>query len=208
MITEIATFLAAPLAFYIVLSVIGLILFICAVLEKGFLSFIATAAAVYLVGSQNPELATNPTFLIGIALAYVIGGLFVGRFKWSRFLGTQFERLSNIRDGFLISRKLPNDYFKSNETPDEKILADYAEYLGNKTGRGVYPKVMSVAGINAAIAPKASDNKASIVMWIGYWPVYLVWYLIADICKDIGTAIYNAVGGYFQKMSNEKFAKL
>jgi len=251
MLTFIAGIVAAPAVWLIAISVVSLLLFTFAVLEKGFLTFALTLATGYLVAVRYPDLATNPTFIISMAGVYIAGGLLVGRFKWSRFLSNQFERVKNLRDEFLMSNHLPLDIFKQGipaaaaimlinekkkptnknarnafspevtvekqteeqkqaeqQRAEENLLTAYSDHLSRKIDYYHTPFPLTMETINAALAPKAKDNKGSIVMWIGYWPVYLVWYLIADICKDIGTAIYNAVGGHFQKMSDEKFNQL
>lgn len=69
-------------------------------------------------------------------------------------------------------------------------------------------KVSTYENLVKELTPKAIKNKAAIVMWIAYWPISMVWYIIGDLLKDLGLALYKLVGGNFQKVANSKFEQL
>jgi hypothetical protein len=50
-------------------------------------------------------------------------------------------------------------------------------------------------------APRAKDMKASIIGRIADWPVSVIVYLLSDVMKDIGTAMYEVMGGFYEHIA-------
>ena len=72
---------------------------------------------------------------------------------------------------------------------------------------GFHPPT-SIAQFNEVVKPKANDNKATIIMWMSYWPLSAIWFIVADMIKEMFNYIYDQLGGYFQRVSDEKFKNL
>jgi hypothetical protein len=91
------------------------------------------------------------------------------------------------------------------------VLEGYIEYVTKIFGRNnidYCPAEPTLGHFHAALAPKASKYKGSIVMWITYWPISSVWYISKDVVLNFNRWLYNLVAGRFQKMAVEKFAQL
>lgn len=55
------------------------------------------------------------------------------------------------------------------------------------------------------VKPEASDNKGRIIAWISYWPISIIWTLIADFVTGVARRIYNKISGLFDKISDKVF---
>jgi hypothetical protein len=54
--------------------------------------------------------------------------------------------------------------------------------------------------------PKASRHRSHIYLWIGYWPVSMVWTLIDDPVRRVINAIVDWLKGLYQKISDSVWA--
>lgn len=204
--------LAVSAWFWLPILLVALILGAVIVNEKGGVSTFFTVVLGILVAAKFPsflEFISDPIHIAIAFAGYVVGGVLWSRYKWSVFLNRKVEFYKSLRDGFLMAQKLPLDYFKNGEY-DRTVFADYIDYLKQRCDYRLYLSgpYKSIAELNADLAPKASANKGSIVMWIAYWPIYVVWFIIADMVTELANAIYRAIGGHFQKMSDAKFAEM
>lgn len=68
--------------------------------------------------------------------------------------------------------------------------------------------VQGMNRIKSEITPKVSKYKSKIILWILYWPSYLVIYLFSDVVRDTLNFVYRKVSGYFQSVSDDSFNKL
>lgn len=111
------------------------------------------------------------------------------------------------------------ELWEANETT-KKLRKEYEETLRNyirsmKSRLAGTPYTIPDASeystydeFNQQVTPIVRKNKATIMMWISYWPLSAVWFIIADLVKEFGAYLYRLVGSYFQKVSDEKFQQL
>lgn len=229
-------FAALPI-FWVAFAIIATVLWSLVVYERGGWAIAATIAFLALVVSKWTVLldyATWTNFLIAIP-AFGVFGVLWARYKWSRFISKAYDRIIEQRSAFLKKRSLPAETLANLDArllakdPDQgdadvnaetatqvadKVAAlalvnDYKEYAIKYMGADAYgTPLKTVAQVHASMAPQASNNKGSIIMWITYWPISVIWYIIGDLMKDLGLALYKMVGGNFQKMSDAKFKTL
>lgn len=206
-ITGVLVGVAAWPFFWVIFATLATILSVVVINEKGILSSALSLGVLVMLASKWQSILTNPFPLIAGVGGYLILGLLWSRFKWSRFLSEKFDKFQVAIQSFMKTGNLDKDKLLALKG---SALEEYKNEVRNRSGErfaGEY-SAKTVSEFNASLAPKAVTNKASIVMWIAYWPVTVFWYLCADIITDIGRGLYRMVGGHFQKMSTEKFNSL
>jgi hypothetical protein len=62
--------------------------------------------------------------------------------------------------------------------------------------------IAHVESSNIEVGTKARNHKTRIIRWICYWPIVLIWSLLDDFIKHMGTLIYRQLAGLFQRVSN------
>lgn len=199
--------IAAWPAFWLLFAILTVVMSAFVVNERGGWSTLCTIGLGLMIAAKWQVILANPLPLVAAIIGYLVIGVLWSRFKWSRFLSLRFDQLAAVRDKWLKANDLAKDALV-NLTP--KQFESYKDQFKNTFGYhySFDNHAKTVAEFNASLAPKASTNKGSIVMWIAYWPVTAVWYIAADIVTDIAKGLYNMVGGHFQNMSNEKFNQL
>lgn len=206
-ITGVLVGVAAWPFFWVIFAILATVLSVFVINERGVLSSFFSLGVIVMIAAKWQSILTNPfPLIIGVG-GYLIIGLLWSRFKWSRFLSEKFNKFFAARDLFLKEKNIDKDRLQSLVGED---LQEYIEKIRSYSGQhwAGAGNSKTVAAFHESLAPKAVTNKSSIVMWIAYWPVTIFWYFCADFLADIGKALYNMVGGHFQKMSNEKFSGL
>ena len=56
-----------------------------------------------------------------------------------------------------------------------------------------------------SLPPKAMDHKSHIISSMVYWPMSMIWYLLADFLKEIFTKIFNYFRNLYQSISDSVF---
>ena len=197
--------------FYLILAVLFIGLSSFVVYEKGSWSTFFTLIFGVAICAKFPAVfafLSNPLYLGLTSLGYAVIGVLWARFKWSLFISKRFEEICIMRDKHLRGAGLTLEYIQSSSvTPED--LAEYIKHMRyqcSHTSSG--PTILTLKELGACLAPKAADNKGSIVMWITYWPISMLWFAIADLVREFGLAIYRAVSSHFQGMADSKFEKL
>ena len=180
--------------------------------ERGFGSTISTIILGALVVIKWPAIVTglaNPVVVLGGIAGYALLGVVWARLKWGKYLSVQFDRIVQLRDAFLKDRGVTQEQLRNSN--DQGTFIAYVKFLQDKMGYGYRTNLeyaKDLGAVNKILTPRAASSKASIVMWITYWPVSILVYLLRDLLVDFGTAVYRMIGGAFQRVADEKFQQL
>lgn len=214
LLLQLAGFALLPI-FWVPIIITLLILWSFVVYEKGGFATFFTIVFGVMVAAKFPAViafVTNPIYMVAALVAYSIIGVLWARYKWSSLLNKKVEQFVAMRNKFLMVQKLPLNYFKTDAIEPDDIaskadqLQKFIKYALDNASFSVYSvDVTTMQALQRAQAPQASKNKGAIVMWIAYWPISVIWFICADLFRELGHAIYRAVGGHFQKMSDAKF---
>jgi hypothetical protein len=194
--------------FWVPLAIITIILWCFVVHERGGWATIATIALGVAIAAKFPvviDFITNPLYVAGALVLYAVIGVLWARYKWSNFLTKKAEAFVASRAAFLRQKNLPLDYFKAHSA-DAEMLASFVKEIKYGAPRGTnWADITKMSELLKLVAPQASTNKGSIVIWIAYWPISVIWFIVADLVTELAEAIYRAVSGHFQRMSDAKF---
>lgn len=140
---------------------------------------IAFVAACQFAGNSNPAGYVSTHILNDIiaVLAYAAIGVLWGFFRWFVYLVKKRAELDEKKQSFLARNNITD---KSQITDDIKRRWD--DIRTN--------------------APRAVDNKSTIVHWIIFWPCSIFCFLLADVVIEAGNTVFAVVSRSFQTMSN------
>lgn len=150
------------------------------------------------------------SYLFYIVPCYFVAGIAWSRFDWSRVVESQRNRVIEARDSLLIEMKEPLGYFSTLNFPlnghDLALVTELAIEFDVSSLR--VREATNMVEVYMLMAPSAKRHKADIIMKIAYWPIYAVWYVVADLVTDAATWLYNKIGGWFQRASEDRFKNL
>jgi hypothetical protein len=140
-----------------------------------------TLLALDLFG--NAELwswiASNPLVLAGGAVGYVAFGIAWSMFKWFKFARKRLVVYQNQRSKFMKNHGLgENDEMPAN------LYLSWSDYL---TG--------------AIALPDPRKEKRRIVAWMSYWPWSVIYFVLADLVREIFQFVYNRTSVIFQRIT-------
>jgi predicted membrane protein len=121
----------------------------------------------------------NPLRIILYAFGYLIAGIIWSFAKWYMFLVGKKNEYEEKKKKFLEEKSAKN-----------KTWPEYA-----KTNLDKYPL-------------EALDHKWSIIRWMSYWPISLVWSVIDDLVEKILRTIWNLLKNIYQKISDRVFKNI
>lgn len=178
--------------------------------ERGFASSLMTILTGALVVLKWPVLidyVTNPVAIGGVIIGYAVIGVVWARFHWGKYLGERVDRILTARTKYEIRENLPEGYLKSDKVTANHVRG-FEEYLSQYHSMSTMRVVNTLAELYKAVTPSASKCKGAIVMWIAYWPASMALFVLRDMLRDFGLAIYRIIGGQFQKVADKKFSAL
>lgn len=168
-----------PLFWYAFTIFAGIILFSLET-DNGFVSSLAVIGfvlALWLFGDIGALFTlTGISTLLSLVVVYLFIGALWSVAKWLFFLW-----------------EAKAWYTKNKARMDDDLKRGYFE--GNRYFRD-----------HKDFPPRAARHKAQIMLWIAYWPFSMVWTLLNDPITRAVKAIYNALGGLMQRMSDRVFA--
>lgn len=200
----------ALLPIFWVPMVVALVILWCLVVhEKGKFATFVTIVFGVMIAAKFPLLVdfiSSPLNIVLVVGLYGMVGVLWSRYKWSNFLTKKVTLFVGMREAFLKLNDLPMDYLKTNPE-DTDTLSKFVDYINQRItySARLTTKIASLRELHNVMAPQTSSNKGSIVMWIAYWPISVIWFIVADLVTELAETIYKAVGGHFQKMSDAKF---
>lgn len=150
----------------------------------------------------------HPIILGVLVITYFAGAVVWARVEWSRFIYKKRETFVTYRDKFLQAKNLTTEWFAT-----ANYETDYAEaFVSGLRDKG-FPNIrlsnmsdqITIATVLQKVVPQASDSKADIIMWMIYWPVLVIWFVVADMLGEIFQAMYRRLAGHFQGVSDKAF---
>lgn len=190
---------AVTAAWYIFwpLTVVALIIILaCEETERDFLAFATLCAYLFVawkfMGLDWIGYAREHTGqMLLIILGYFVAGLIWAVVKWVLYV-------IKMRS---LYRELKCNFLKQKKVEGEEIPAEYKDawkdFFERSKSRGYREESIP------ATAPRISDHKARFARWMTYWPMSMIWTVLADLVKDLFNAIFEAVKGGMQSISDK-----
>ncbi len=139
----------------------------------------------------------NPVLMLECAAAYLIVGSI-----WSV---VRFKLLCTDARDLLEDTK---EEFKEEHKIEGPIPADMREkwrkFAGSKSWPGSDRWSKTISTI-ADVIPKPRNNKATILYWMGYWPLSMLWFFLHDMIERIVTRIYRAFAKMYEAIARNTF---
>lgn len=198
--------------FWVLVTVEVVLLFSSVVYEKiglAWTSIIIFSTLLWLFGDFNLVLfiIKNPVMSSACFAGYAILGSGWSIIKWYLFNGEIRESYDRIRDKFLLDNNI------SGNTIPPELKTSWREKLSNKDNwtqannswHTYVPKSYSVRKAED-IAPQLSDFRATIVFWISFWPVSMLWSILHNFIEKFFNMIYNRLRAVYASISRKTFA--
>jgi hypothetical protein len=140
----------------------------------------------------------NPSYLVYGALIYFPVGAAWATFKWFMLVSDKKTKYKESKADFLRRYNITDFNISMSEKSVNDGILDQKVLDAWKVTCRSYPYDLQI--------PQAREYKYHIMRWLGYWPFSVVWTVISDFVRRISKAIYNAIHGALQAISNKIFA--
>lgn len=210
-------FVAGGLAFWVLSAVVAVLILVALDRDSGWGAFWALVAfcVAFTVWGQGVDVAkwalANPTYIAGGVGVYLLAGAVWGVAKWALKVRKLARECKDIyqkrRFDFLMQRSEKMRGVTVNEaTPvpahlqKEWIKTPINTYKGNffqQIDRDTQGKI---------VAPRARDYKASILLWMSFWPLSALWTVLDDLVKEVFENIYQFLSTWLQSIADKAFA--
>lgn len=176
--------------------------------ERPVHSVVLTAIILFLAFQKWPVLShvfDTWYYAAGGVLAYFVFGLLYTRFRWYLYLKVIRTMYLDLRTKYIKDNALEEDFFaqKIHKDGDSDLSRTFLSRAAEAFGLHIAPPCIDA--LLRRIVPTAGSCKAQIIMRIAYWPTSLVWFMCGHVLKDIGVAIYNRTGLWFQRASESTY---
>lgn len=166
--------------------------------EEGWASGIISFVLALLLWNYGKDIwafvSTNVATTIYFSLGYVILGMGWSILKWNEFVKRKVALFKYNRAKYIKENKT----FKETDPIHLRGLCDYLRNFGFK----VYGSdVENMKDIIVQIMPNGTDNKASIIAWISYWPLSLTATLLNNPFRKLWLYVYSLCSGVYDKIS-------
>lgn len=189
---------------------IGLVLIVLAFLAASLISlqfesiFFLSLSILMLIGMLKavnicdiPNLVyENPSITIYLAIGYLFLGVCWATFKWYLYCLDKAAEYKEAKDT-LYKYWLNNEIGQNaaNDWTEEQKQVQWKEYLKSKAHKFNY----------GDIVPKISNSKHKLFIWVGYWPVSIVWTFLSDFITRTIQKIYDYLKGFWQRIAEYVF---
>ncbi len=194
-------FVIGTLWFWLLLAAAAVVMAVCVAREafgRATLTLVATLAVLTLFGDFNVLSWLrhhSVSFLIYLSV-YLAAGTAWSVAKWWFFV-------RNLRAGY-DEGKLR--FLRENKVDGTAIPAELREGWRRNAHRYMPDRLGRLApDISEGVVPRARDYKGKIMSWMIYWPLSLIGTLIDDPIRKLFQAIFNAIQGAFQRISDRAF---
>lgn len=121
---------------------------------------------------------------------YLIGGVAYAVGKWTLLLFKLRNKVLSIDDTMVKNYR--RDYTSTtNGVDDEEVVRKIRKSLAYQVFEdNSYP-------------PQISRNKGNFVAWALFWPINLIWTMIADVATEFFSYIHRKWTGFLQYLSNK-----
>lgn len=113
-------------------------------------------------------------------LAYIIGGAVYSVLKWC----IELYRLRQTVLAIDLANKPANSVYSDEAWIDKQKT----EAANRRFDSYAYP-------------PRASDNKGTLFVWAVFWPLNLVWTLVADVAREAWGWLYRKFGAIYDRIA-------
>lgn len=164
------------------------------------LSLIVFFVLMWLFGNFNIFywIYTNPITFTACAAVYLVVGVLWSFGKWYLFLTDVKDAYSQIREEFKQSHNITGDVIPVRDLESwRNALSDESKWDRHLEGRHHFDRIHRVTS-TTDIIPKASNYKATIIFWMAYWPLSLLW----SICSDFIERLFQRIYRTFQELYN------
>ena len=168
------------------------------------LSLLGVGLILWLLGDFNvfAWAWVNPLFMLECVGAYLVLGVVWSLSKWKMLCVDIRTMLQEAKIDFRSKYEITED------TIPLDLRGKWGEYLGNQDwgwlpGRGRYNR--SIRSIEDVI-PHPKDYKATILYWLGYWPLSMLWFFFHDMIERVFTWIYRTFSRLYRSIARGTFA--
>jgi hypothetical protein len=196
-------FVFGTLTFFIALAFAFILLLYFLEHERGFGATLVAILAVTLVCFGNginvfSFIAQNPLLTLGLVAGYFAAGTLWATAKWY-FYVRRFVDIFNEVKANLLKR----------EGPDAMANRSNRDILLNQVNNRFIRSSSYSSRLGWEDLPLApSNNKATILMWMGHWIPSMIWTLINDPVRKTFRYIYNRLSGTLVKISTRASASI
>ncbi len=197
--------LAASFLFWPALALLVVLLWVSTENDKGWWSTLVTLLLGFVVYTKWPQLKETFgawTFVVVVG-GYLVAGILWSFAKWYLVNRKVYSKLVGERNAYTTLKGLPSDYFSPEKIAQASQV--HLDDFGSRLEQVFNQSAKTLPGLVQKIIPQASENKASIVLWMMYWPLSVLWYLLADVLSNFAEWVYDHFGGLFQRVSDRMF---
>ena len=216
---ELAFFAVGGLAFWILGAVVSLLILVSLDKDNGWGAFLSLVGFCVVFGIWGDGvygvrwLIANPTYAVGGVGVYLLLGAVWGIAKWAlkvRKLARECKGVyQDHRLSFLTSHRDKLGGITVNEdTPVPPQLQKEWIKVPINTREGSFFQQIDRDSQGKIVAPRAKNYKASILLWMSFWPISAVWTVLDDLVKEVFENIYTFLSTWLQSIADRAFANI
>jgi hypothetical protein len=173
--------------------------------EEGWATTAVSIALALLLWNYGHDLWSFVKQDYGTTLLFVLGYLVAGVvwsfLKWNEFVKRKVSIYKKVRAELIVKRP---DFDENSDKSVEMLCQKLRE---NRISVWGYD-VKTMAELKLKIMPIGSENKASIIAWISYWPLSLLATLLNNPFRRLFEYVYSLVANAYDKISQKHFKSL
>ena len=166
--------------------------------EEGWASGIVSLVLALLLWNYGKDIwsfvSTNIATTIYFSLGYIILGMGWSMLKWNEFVKKKVNLFKTKRAEYLVK----NTNFDEKDKIHLNGLCDFLRLFGFKVWGH---EVKNMKEVIIKIMPSGTDNKASIISWISYWPLSLTATLLNNPFRRLWLYVYSMCSGVYDRIS-------
>lgn len=195
-------FLVGSFWFWAIIIVEAFWLIRCLCVESGpgiggSLTFLAVV--LWLFGDFNifSWIWYNPVLLLECAAGYAVLGVIWSVVRFKLLCTDARDMLEDVKQEFKDQHEI------TGEIPADMRI-EWREFAGNINwpGSGKFGVIQALEDI----IPKARNNKATIMYWMGYWPLSMLWFFFHDMIERIVQRVYRYFVRLYDSIARNTFA--
>lgn len=173
--------------------------------EEGWATTAVSIALALLLWNYGHDLWLFVKEDCGTTLLFVLGYLVVGVvwsfMKWNEFVKRKVSIYKKVKAELIVKRPdFDENSYKSVDVLCQKLRENRISVWGCD--------VKTMAELKLKIMPIGSENKASIIAWISYWPLSLLATLLNNPFRRLFEYVYSLVANAYDKISQKHFKSL
>jgi hypothetical protein len=205
-----ATFAIGALGFWILLGILTFIILVAVAHDSGVSATVSVLITIIFFqwlggfGSMAFQYAKENLWIVFIyAGGYLLIGLLWAIVKWWFLVSSYRRRYDSAKSRFLRQHSaegstIPNDLRDAwrKHVVDEDLGFRNRTYLSYES---------EASQVVSALVPDVTQEKASIIRWLTYWPWSMLWTLIDDPVKRFFNFLYEQIGAFMQAIADRVF---